>query len=370
MENLGLNTDVAVGERIFNIQSSFSESSKCIVSQVFNEGTQVDTRELSAQDLSVDEIQNRMNELHEELITEMEVLYYIYEKVKTVRHATSSNKLGLVFLKKNLFKEAKEQFKLAIDIDPSYAEVFVNLARTLLIEDLFDEAIEVLSSGERAGPNFADIQNYLGIAYLYRENFDLAVTHLENAIRLNQNYIGAYYHLGMAHLAQALSNNRSVNPEQEKKALQYLSTASERMVNRQFPNYQKVMNSVYSKAYREAVDTFFQSKPRDFLEQVQNIENDFYLKFMYGGKGKDDTFISDYVDKLQEMIREHPDYADLRNSLGIANLIQCRNLFLKSLEEFRTALKINSQFHKADKNLKLAENDGKGFLILLRAILK
>ena len=67
---------------------------------------------------------------------------------------------------------------------------------------------------------------------------------------------------------------------------------------------------------------------------------------------------------------ENPDYADVRNNLGIAHLIQCRNLFLKALDEFRGALKINPDFKKAEKNLKLAENDGKGFLILLRAILK
>ena len=91
---------------------------------------------------------------------------------------------------------------------------------------------------------------------------------------------------------------------------------------------------------------------------------------MYGGKGKDDSFIADYVQTLQETIEKYPHYADLRNNLGIANLIQCRNLFLNALAEFRTALKINPNYKRAEKNLKLAENDGKGFLILLRALLK
>jgi hypothetical protein len=56
--------------------------------------------------------------------------------------------------------------------------------------------------------------------------------------------------------------------------------------------------------------------------------------------------------------------------LGIAHLIQCRNLFLRALEEFRVSLRINPGYKRAEKNLKLSENDGKGFLILLRAILK
>jgi hypothetical protein len=91
---------------------------------------------------------------------------------------------------------------------------------------------------------------------------------------------------------------------------------------------------------------------------------------MFGGKGKDDDYIQGYTNELKTAVADHPGYADLRNNLGTAYLIQCRNLFLNALEEFRQALKINPEFKKADKNLKLAENDGKGFLILLRAILK
>jgi len=56
--------------------------------------------------------------------------------------------------------------------------------------------------------------------------------------------------------------------------------------------------------------------------------------------------------------------------VGIVHLIQCRNLFLKALNEFDHALEINPAFDKARKNKKLVENDGKEFLILLRAILR
>ena len=58
------------------------------------------------------------------------------------------------------------------------------------------------------------------------------------------------------------------------------------------------------------------------------------------------------------------------NNLGVIHLIQCRNLFLQALGEFRKALEINPDFEKAQKNKVLVENDGKEFLILLRAILK
>lgn len=375
MENLGLNDDITVGGRKFHIQTNYSASQNVIVSNVFNEGEVIDYKEVSAQEnLSSNEAEARIKEVHQELITEMEILYYIYEKVKTVRHAPSANKLGFLFLQKSLYDEAIEQFKLALEIDPNFSEVFANLGKALLMNDSYDEAIQVLKSGVQQAPHYADIQNYLGIAYLYKEEYDPAITHLQEAIKLNSNYIGANYHLGMALLAQSLTQNGgseiSIAEETRKRALNYLNRASERMVNRNISNFENVMQKVSNQEYEEAINEFLVSKPKDVLTHMLNIENEFYLKFMYGGKGKDDHFISEYVENLSGLIDEHPNYADFRNNMGVANLIQCRNLFLKSLEEFRAALKINPNFKKAEKNLKLAENDGKGFLILLRAILK
>lgn len=372
MENLGLNNDVLVGGRKFHIQTSYSDANRLIQSKVFNEGQVIDSREVQVDGAPMEEINSQLNSLHQEQITEMEILYYIYEKVKAVRHAPSSNKLGLLFLKKNLIKEAIEQFKLALEIDPNYHEVFANLGRALLVAGSYDEAVDYLQQAVEKAPNYADIQNYLGVAYLYQEKFPEAIQHLTEAIRLNENYIGAHYYLGIAHLAESLNKTElsDTTDDHHQKAMDHIKLAVERMVDRQIPSFKKVLNLVQEKSYQEAVNFFLNSTPKEALTHFMNLENEFYLKFMYGGKGKDDTFIAEYVQKLRELLQEHPEYADVRNNLGIAYLIQCRNLFLKALEEFRAALKINPNFKKAEKNLKLAENDGKGFLILLRAILK
>lgn len=371
MENIGLNNDVMVGGRKFHIQTSYSDSKKLIVSKVFNEGQVIDSKEVNSQEgSSVEEIKKRMDAAHQELITEMEILYYIYEKVKTVRHAPSANKLGLLFLQKNLVQEAIEQFNLALEIDPRYFEVFAHLGKALLINDSYDKAIEVLENGMKQAPEYADIQNHLGIAHLYKENFDDAAKYLQDAIKLNPDYTGAHYHLGIAYLALSLnSEDETTKEEMLKRALHHLNLASEDADGRA-PNYKRVMEKMKGEEYEEAVNEYLLSKPKHALTHKPNIENEFYLKFMYGGKGKDDSFIHDYIEDLNRQISENPDYADVHNNLGVAHLIQCRNLFLKSLEEFRSALKINPNFKKAEKNLKLAENDGKGFLILLRAILK
>ena len=91
---------------------------------------------------------------------------------------------------------------------------------------------------------------------------------------------------------------------------------------------------------------------------------------MYGGRKLNKDIIKKFEERLTTAIEKNADFADLWNNLGIVHLIQCRNLFLQALNEFDRALEINPSFDKALKNKKLVENDGKEFLILLRAILK
>lgn len=374
MENLGLNNDVSVGGRKFHVQTNYSRAQGKILCNAFQDGQVIDSKEvIIGEDVPIEEISKTMNQSHQEMITELEILYYIAEKVKTVRHAPSANKLGLLFLKKNLIEEAVEQFKIALEIDPSFFEVYANLGKAFLCTNSCDQAIAVLKKGAIQAPKYADIHNYLGIAYIKKKNYKDAIGHLEEALKHNSNYPEAHYNLGLSLLANTLNHQNQQDPEVDmnrKKAVEHFQRAAQNMENSHNNDLKNAMRLIQQGDFSEAVNLLEQKIPNGSLTQDFDYENEFYLKFMYGGKGKDDSFIADYVQKLKEVINKNPNYADLRNHLGIAYLIQCRNLFLKSLEEFRAALKINSDFRKAEKNLKLAENDGKGFLILLRALLK
>ncbi len=369
MDNLGLNNDVSVGGRKFHIQTTYSDSENQIIANAFNEGQVVDSREVAvADEIPMAELKERMESIHQELITEMEILYYMSEKVKTVRHASSANKLGLLFLQKQLLDEAVEHFKLALEIDPQFSEVYANYGKALLMDERYDQAIEILQQGARQAPGYADMQYYLGLAHLYKEAFEQAEQHLEKALALNPKYGEAHFNLGVARLARyARTAESEPNQTEVDEAITHLRFDDGNLC---IPNRARLVELAEKGAFAEVVDAYLLNKPRDLLAKFMNVENEFYLKFMYGGKGKDDSFISAYIEDLQELVEENPAYADVHNNLGVAHLIQCRNLFLKALEEFRAALKINPNFKKADKNLKLAENDGKGFLILLRAILK
>ena len=52
------------------------------------------------------------------------------------------------------------------------------------------------------------------------------------------------------------------------------------------------------------------------------------------------------------------------------HLIQCRDSFIKAMDDFETSIKINPEFEEAKNAHELIKHGKKGFLILLRAVLK
>ncbi|MBD3290802.1 tetratricopeptide repeat protein [candidate division KSB1 bacterium] len=372
MESSGLNSEVLAGGKKFHIQTNYLEPVEKIVSTIFEEGKVVFKKEVQfrKKDTS-DSVPEQVGAVHKEMISEIELLYYIAEKVKTIRHASSNNKLGLVFLQKNLYDEAKSEFKRAIELDSDSIESYKNLGLVHYETGELEEAERILKAGIEKHDDYPDIHNALGRVYSKQLKFNPALEEFEKALELNKNYVEVHYNIVLALLRSIISQS----DEEKHPDVQQLK-------DRALDHLQKAEKFIDSETLIESYEYFDEDdientlkvleKIEDVytLESINSFENEFYLKFMFGGKGKDDKFISEHITRLKDAIKKYPYYADLRNYLGIAYLIQCRNLFLNALDEFRQALKINPNYKKAQKNLKLAENDGKGFLILLRAILK
>lgn len=375
MQQLGLNNDVLVGGRRFHVQTAYSEATEKIVSHIFDNGRIVDKQEV-ALDTAAEGValSRKLKAVHQEMIAEMEMLYYVAEKVRQVKHPVSSNKLGLVFLSKDLLDDAVAQFRAAIAIDSDFIDAYKNLGIACLLKQEFAAAEEILRRAAQLAPKYADLYNYVGLSQLEQKKYDDALRALTTALELNPGYSEAHFNMVLL-LLRTLAHgvDQSHLPPasvRAKRSVEHLTHAAAGIASYRTPHLEKALALIDEGAYAQALDTLQHIK-KELRPEIDTIfEHEFYLRFMYGGKGKDDVFIERYSESLRAAIRDCPQYADLHNSLGVAYLIQCRNLFLRALEEFRQALKINAGFRRAEKNLKLAENDGKGFLILLRAILK
>jgi tetratricopeptide (TPR) repeat protein len=382
MSDIGYNDNVNVNGRTFHIQtgSNFSkgiarcevfEGGKLIASQVVD----FERRRMQDEESLEKRIRNIVSDLHQETIAEIDLMFQISDKVKKLRHAPSNIKLGLIFLSNNLINDAIEQFETARSMDPDSAAALNNLGLAYIRLGQNTKAAKYLNEALGKGHPFADIYHNLGLAFLNEKQHYKALKNFQEALRINPNYLNAHYNLVILYLESILTDKSdtllpppSIRLERARQQLEKVEASENKIFSGIYPN---IISALDHNEIEKAVQILENNRDKVFPQEILGlIGMDFYLKFMYGGKGLNEEMIKRFEHQLNKALESHSDYADLWNNLGIVHLIQCRNLFLQALNEFDHALEINPAFDKARKNKKLVENDGKEFLILLRAILR
>jgi tetratricopeptide (TPR) repeat protein len=382
MPDIGFNDNIEIAGRTFHIQTASSTGKGSIRCEVFESGRVLSTAEVDFERRnrttrhSVDErLKSVVESLHQEMMSEIELLFTIGEKLKKLGHAPSNSKIGLIFLQNNLIDDAINHFKLAIKNDPNYLEAYNNLGLTYIQIGEAKKASQIYSTAVQRGTSFTDLHNNFGQALLLEGKYKAAIATIQKALKINKNFTEAHYNLTLLYLKSILSDKTGeILPPPSirvQRALEHLERVKDSKI-KLFENiYERLKRQIENGEIEPVVKTLEEYRKRVFPRDLSSlISTNFYLKFMYGGKGLDNETIRRYEDRLKMALKENSDYADIWNNLGVIHLIQCRNLFLQALGEFRKSLEINPDFEKAQKNKILVENDGKEFLILLRAILK
>jgi hypothetical protein len=96
----------------------------------------------------------------------------------------------------------------------------------------------------------------------------------------------------------------------------------------------------------------------------------FFLRFLYGGKELTRNDINIYERIIRTGSKNYESFTDYWNDLAIIHLIQCRDSFIKAIDDFETSVKLNPKYKDSNDSLELIKRGKKGFLILLRAVLK
>ncbi len=382
MSDIGYNDNVVVGDRTFHIQTATNKSKGVVRCEVFEKGRLITTREIKYErrkkaqaETSEDHIHSFVKDVHLSTVDELKFLFKVAQRINKAPSTSSLIKLGLLFLKHNLINDAIKTFKKVLSIEPTSNRAMILLASTYIRLNRNDAAIELLERVVKSGYSYADVYNKLGLAFLNKKNYSKALNFFQEALRINPSYGEAQYNAAIAYL-QSIPSERnstflpppSIRVERARQLLQKV-----RMQNKMFDEkIEKEIDQLLDRnEFLQAVQILQNQRDRLFpMDTTGLISTSFYLKFMYDGVRLTEKEIKQYEQELKDAIEVKPEYADLWNSLGIVHLIQCRNLFLQALNEFDRALEINPSYEKALKNKKLVENDGKEFLILLRAILK
>jgi len=382
MSDIGFNDNVQVYGRKFHVQTATQKSKGTASCEVFEEGRLInknyinfERRNAADEEMMEKRIRKIVESTHEETIAEIQLMFTIADKIEAMSHAPSHVKMGLLFIRNNLMQDAVDQFNKAIKINPKEINAYNNLGLSYIKMKDYPVAVKVLENALKIEDGYADIHHNLGLAYHYEKQHYKGLDHIQKALRINPDYSVARYNQAILYLDSILKdkNDKQLPPANIRieRAIQQLKTLVQNDIRSMPEVLEKVQKLTVSEDVEGAVRFLISSLEKIFHDEIHSLIGiNFYLRFMYGGRSLTKRSLKKIEHDLISSIEMQGDYADLWNNLGIIHLIQCRNMFLQALNEFNKALEINPKFEKAFKNKKLVENDGKEFLILLRAILK
>jgi len=382
LKSIGFHSKIKLDEREFHIHTGNVNVKNQILSEIFEEGKyiaarQVDYKKRQEGNDSTQEgyLKSIASKLHNETLEEINMLFQVNSKIRMLKQHNPHFKLGSVFYERNFLEEAIDNFLQVIELKHDYIPAYVRLGKSYLKLGENQKAVDILEKGFNIQPEFPDIANSLGVARTFLHDYEGAIEILQHAIKKNPVFDEANFNLGVALFLSTVidskENDKVVVPS---RVIRFIKSLK---------GMDRYNDDSWQELFQSTLDVINEGKLGDIVGGLENLQlklithiklnspiESFYLKFMYGGHELSREELESYENKIRNQSTDRENFADYWNELGTIHMIQCRNLFLKSLNEFKKAVDLNDNYDDAKKNLELIRNNKKGFLILLRAILK
>ncbi|MCB0304291.1 MAG: tetratricopeptide repeat protein [Calditrichaeota bacterium] len=381
LDNFGLHDKIEIYNREFHVHTGALLENQKIISEVFERGMFLISRDhrialrSETQQIDYDFLNSETEQFHQSVIEELEALYQIKEKLDRYRHAKSHYYLGILFLRRNLFEEAVHQFTTSIDQDNNFMRAYMGLGISYLKSRQFSTAMATFQKALSMSEKYPDFLNYHGLAHLFLNEYDNAINLFKEAIRLNPNYVEAQFNLGVALYKSALEGVKDPQAVAVPARVSIYLKQVRDLKKYRIPHWRKSFNQLLELLKDNNHEMIipqleqFQLRLVDLMGHQEKIY-EFYLRFLFGGIDLSLPTINKYERYFIDTNSEHNHYPDYWNDLGTFNLIKSRSLYQKAMEELEKALSLAPEFEDAKHNLKMTKSHEKGFLILLRAILK
>ena len=135
------------------------------------------------------------------------------------------------------------------------------------------------------------------------------------------------------------------------------------------PIFRQAVEEAKEKRYNAVYDTLSNIQDENRKLKTNNLSLDLYLILKFNSNTLTVEDIDRFIERTQRALLKNPNFADLQNDLGILYTANCKLFIDKANASFSEALKINRDFKKAEKNLRLSDNDRQGIHLLLKALL-
>ncbi|MBU1319262.1 MAG: hypothetical protein KKG33_06780 [candidate division Zixibacteria bacterium] len=366
-----LNSRLASTEKEYLVQTINDLHRNRVLSSVFSEGELIEASEEPLENgIDTGEILRRVKEAHEEKTQELEYLIEMYKEAIKGQEVDRMVHLGQALLYKKMPSEASNLFRRATELDPESHSAWAHLGATYFMIGKWQESCEALTKCVELRPYFADYRNQLGETYLALDSCKRAVIEFEEAIKINVYYGEAYLNLALAYILNAIRREDfklfSTQTEMTTEMLNKAEMIMPEAINQDFIDGRNFIGKGdLDKAFQKLLNVREMNR-----EQKHKDFSGSYLKFMLGSSQINEKLLTRRIKNLKRSIAVNPHYADLHHDLAIAYTLLGSFIHTKAVEEYNKALAINPDFDRARRNLKLAENEIKGFDVLLRAIMR
>jgi tetratricopeptide (TPR) repeat protein len=222
---------------------------------------------------------------------------WLHTLAVTSENPVAHNSFALLLLGHDRADEAIDQFQMAVNIDPGFAEAQNNLSVALTKKGRTEEAIAHLQTVLKWYPGEAKAHYNLGNALLQKGELNAAIAAYERALSIQPRYADARYNLGIA-----LEQNGRVDEA--------------------IAQYQKTL----------------QDKP-DYAEAY----------YMLGNNLLEKRRIDEAIASYQQALRIRADYPQVQNNLGLALIQEGRAS--EAIAHWEKTLEIRSDFVDTLNNL-------------------
>ena len=369
MQNFSINSVLHFKNKEYQLRTSNNGRLNKIVCSLFRNGGYINSKEIEYSEKDETDLLAQIKKFHEDRKREIELFFNLSQRLKKEGNPELLNMLGVIFHQNNLHTEAVEEYLKAIEKAPDESQTFNNMGKSLLAMGKYDHAVKAFEKAIRLKPDYVDYYNNLGKVFLKTGACKAAVDMFDAAIAKNNYYSEAYFNRAIAFILNVIKK------DSYELALNYKEEVQK--------SFEKaiLMNPSYQNAhYYNAMEMIEAEKPLEALEELKLAKEegthfsyahdkyDYYLKILFCEEQDSYDLIWNYINFLQDLLKKYPGHADIYNDLGTAYCILRNYVNEKAIANFKNALKINPDFDKAKRNLKLTNYERIGSELFVKAI--
>jgi len=358
-------------DKEYLLQTSWLEPKKLIVNSLFCQGNLVSQDSLELNNpVNQEKIYELLKLVHGTELEETRRLFELSDNPNGKQdQAEMRFLLGEAFYHRRLYQEAQVELAKSLELTHHNPPALELLARLHLSSGNFLAAKEHLRRAVELYPKYADLHLLYGQALSALDEFDPALEELKRALEINPYYSEAYFESGIVLLQNALKKkDYDLTLGLPATALQYFKRAVQLNPALLNSSFQEGLDLLQKSEYAQTLTRLLACREKQ-KEKHRNSLHDYYLKFICSENQVDEKTLSRHIKALQKMLEHNPSYADLHFQLGTIYMLLCRYITQKAIGEYRLALRQNPHYKKAERNLKLCQNDLKGMDLLLKAML-